>query len=171
LKTVYLSLGSNLGDRAAHLRTAVERLATEGMRIVSLSSIYETDPRDRVDQPRFLNMVVAFETKLFPLQLLSCTQKIERELGRRKSVDKGPRVIDIDILLYGHSIIRTDRLQIPHLRMAERRFVLEPLVELAPDLRHPALGGRVKDLLRFVADQGVEKWDAKKEPDAGQAPG
>jgi 2-amino-4-hydroxy-6-hydroxymethyldihydropteridine diphosphokinase len=158
LKTAYLSLGSNVGDREAHLHAALDRLAAEGVRVTGLSSIYETDPQDRLDQPRFLNMVVAIETALFPLQLLSRIQKIERALGRQRLVDKGPRTIDIDILLYGRFEIRTDQLQIPHPRMAQRRFVLEPLAELAPGLRHPSLGATVTDLLNGVGDQGVQKW-------------
>ncbi len=158
MKTAYLSLGSNVGDREAHLHAALDRLAAEGVRVTGLSSIYETDPQDRLDQPRFLNMVVAIETALFPLQLLSRIQKIERALGRQRLVDKGPRTIDIDILLYGRFEIRTDQLQIPHPRMAQRRFVLEPLAELAPGLRHPSLGATVTDLLNGVGDQGVQKW-------------
>lgn len=176
MKTAYLSLGSNIEPREVYLRAALERLEAGGIRILAESSIYETDPRDREDQPRFLNMVLAVETTLFPLQLLSRTQKIERELGRpglvhRRLVAKGPRTIDIDILLFGKFVIRTEHLQIPHPRMAERRFVLEPLVEVAPGLHHPVLGGTVRDLLRGVVGQGVRKWNSKKEPDTGQASG
>jgi 2-amino-4-hydroxy-6-hydroxymethyldihydropteridine diphosphokinase len=171
LKTAYLSLGSNLGDREAYLRAALERLGGEGIRITGQSSIYETAPQDRGDQPLFLNMVVAVQTACFPLQLLSRIQHVERALGRKRLLDKGPRTIDIDILLYGQVAIRTDRLQIPHPRMAQRRFVLEPLVELAPGIRHAALGGSLRELLPAVADQGLRKWDPKKEPDAGQASG
>lgn len=171
MKTAYLSLGSNIGSRETHLRSALDRLAANGMRVTAESSIYETDPQDLKDQPCFLNMVAAIETALFPIQLLSRIQKIERELGRQRLVDKGPRTIDIDILLYGKFVIRTDQLTVPHPRMAQRRFVLEPLAELAPGLRHPVLGGTVRDLLRGVESQGVRMWKPKKEPDAGQASG
>lgn len=171
MKTVYLSLGSNLGDREAHLREALSRLTEAGMQVVRQSSIYETDPQDRTDQPLFLNMVVEVETRLFPIQLLSRTQKIERDLGRKSKNDKGPRTIDIDILFYGKFEIHTDQIQVPHPRIAQRRFVLEPLAELVPELRHPTLGSRVGELLHRVGDQGVRKWYSKKEPGAGQAPG
>ncbi len=171
MKTVYLSLGSNLGDRESYLRAALDQLSAAGLRLNRQSSIYETDPRDREDQPKFLNMVVEMETALFPMQLLSRLQKIERDLGRRRVIDKGPRTIDIDILFYGRSIVTTERLTIPHPRLEQRRFVLEPLAELAPDLRHPVSGRKVRELLRVVGEQGVRTWGAKKEPDAGQAPG
>jgi 2-amino-4-hydroxy-6-hydroxymethyldihydropteridine diphosphokinase len=171
LKTVYLSLGSNLGDREAYLRQALQRLSGQGMLLAGKSSIYETDPQDLEDQPQFLNMVVEIETALFPMQLLSRTQRIERELGRERRTDKGPRTIDIDILFYGRFVIATDRLQIPHPRIEQRRFVLEPLAELAPNLRHPVSGKSVKELLRGVGAQGVRQWITKKEPGTGQAPG
>lgn len=171
MKTVYLSLGSNLGDREGYLRQALELLPGPGMLLTRRSSIYETDPRDREDQPQFLNMAVEIETALFPMQVLSRTQKIERELGRERLRDKGPRTIDIDILFYGRFVITTDRLQIPHPRIERRRFVLEPLAELAPHLRHPVSGKSVKELLRGVAAQGVRQWISKKEPGTGQVPG
>jgi 7,8-dihydro-6-hydroxymethylpterin-pyrophosphokinase len=116
-------------------------------------------------------MAVEIETVLFPMQLLSRTQKIERELGRERLTDKGPRTIDIDILFYGRFVIHTDRLQIPHPRIEQRRFVLEPLVELAPHLRHPVSGKSINELLRGVGAQGVRQWISKKEPGTGQAPG
>jgi 2-amino-4-hydroxy-6-hydroxymethyldihydropteridine diphosphokinase len=159
LKTAFLSLGSNLGDRRAYLQAAVERLSQTGVRLVRESSVYETDPQDLPDQPKFLNMVVEIETALFPLQLLSCAQKIERELGRQRLTEKGPRTIDIDILFYGRFVIETDRLRIPHARLEQRRFVLEPLAELAPHFRHPVHGTSINQLLRGVAGQGVRRWD------------
>jgi len=157
LKTVYLALGSNLGDRRANLASALERLATADLRIVRVSSIYETAPRDVLDQPWFLNQVAEVETSLFPRQLLARTQKIERELGRKRAQPKGPRVIDVDILLFGDAIINTPDLEVPHPRMLDRRFVLEPLAELAPDLRHPATGRSMREALAGVTDQAVKR--------------
>jgi 2-amino-4-hydroxy-6-hydroxymethyldihydropteridine diphosphokinase len=151
LKTVYLGLGSNLGDRAANLAAARERLAP----IKRASSIYETEPREMPNQPWFLNQVIEIETDLFPKQLLARTQKIERDLGRKRTVDKGPRTIDIDILLFGESVIHTAELEIPHPRLAERRFVLEPLAEIAPDLRIRNIP--IRDLLAMVATQSVRR--------------
>jgi 2-amino-4-hydroxy-6-hydroxymethyldihydropteridine diphosphokinase len=141
LKTVYLSLGSNLGDREANLRAALDRL--EPRRI---SPIYETSPVDYRTQPFFLNLVAEVETGLMPLQLLSRTQRIERELGRVREVPKGPRVIDIDILLFDARVMRTKRLEIPHPRMQDRRFVLVPLADLVPHLRHPVSGLTIEEM-------------------------
>lgn len=155
MKTVYLSIGSNLGDRAAHLAAAVEALNAPGLTVLRASPIYETEPRDLPNQPWFLNQVLEATTSLFPRQLLLRTQKIERDLGRKSGIPKGPRVIDIDILLYGNSIIHTDALEVPHPRMAERRFVLEPLAELAPDLRHPKTLRTIRELLSAVTTQKV----------------
>jgi 2-amino-4-hydroxy-6-hydroxymethyldihydropteridine diphosphokinase len=155
VKTVYLSLGSNLGDRQANLRKAVERLKAAEVHILRCSQVYETEPQDVKHQDWFLNAVVEAETELFPLQLLSRTQRIEQDLGRQRSKPGGPRIIDIDILLYGDFRIRTPQLEIPHARMAARRFVLEPLAELAPELRHPSTGGTVREMLAEVRSQKV----------------
>lgn len=143
-KRVYLSLGSNIGERAQNLERALRELEQEQIQVVKRSSIYETEPQDVAQQPWFLNMVVECEMRLFPLQLLSAIQRIEGGLGRvRGAVRRGPRTIDIDILLFANVCMETPKLTIPHPRMFERRFVLEPLVEIAPELRHP----RTKELL------------------------
>jgi 2-amino-4-hydroxy-6-hydroxymethyldihydropteridine diphosphokinase len=148
MKLVYLGLGSNLGDREANLRSAIERLEAPELRVLRVSPTYETEPMDLRDQPWFLNLVVEANTSLFPLQLLSRTGRIERELGRQRTVEKGPRTIDIDILLYGNAVVETPRLQLPHPRMIERRFVLAPLADLSPDLRHPTAHKTIRELLR-----------------------
>jgi len=145
LKTAFLSLGSNLGDREAFLNEALERLQATGVRTVRRSSIHETEPQDFHDQPWFLNMAVEVETDLAPLALLGTIQKIEAAMGRQRSIPKGPRTIDIDILFYANSIIATENLEVPHPRLTERRFVLDPLSEIAPDLRHPITGKTVRE--------------------------
>jgi 2-amino-4-hydroxy-6-hydroxymethyldihydropteridine diphosphokinase len=147
VKTVYLSLGSNMGDRQENLRTAIEQLAAAEVRVLRESPIYETEPVGLTSQRWFLNMVVEAGTELFPMQLLTRTSKIERALGRVRTVPNGPRTIDIDILLYGKATVRSSRLEIPHPRMKERRFVLVPLADLAPDLRHPVTHQTMRQLL------------------------
>lgn len=158
MKIAYLGLGSNLGDRRANLAAAIERLATSDLRVIRASSIYETEPRDVLDQPWFLNQVIEIETDLFPRQLLARMQKVEREMGRKRTIAKGPRNIDIDILLFGESVVSTPGLDIPHPRMTERRFVLEPLAELAPDLRHPKTRRTMRELLARVGDQKLRRF-------------
>ena len=155
MHTVYLSLGSNVGDRQRHLDAALELLRAAGVDIVRVSRVYETEPQDLRAQPWFLNLVAEAQTRLFPLQLLRATQRVERKLGRKRVVEKGPRTIDIDILLFGGFVVDTEELQIPHPRMAARRFVLEPLAELAPDLRHPVTHASVREMLDAVLDQGA----------------
>jgi 2-amino-4-hydroxy-6-hydroxymethyldihydropteridine diphosphokinase len=161
LTTVYLSLGSNLGDRALNLALARKHLEAEDVRILRASSIYETAPRDLTAQPWFLNQVIEAETSLFPRQLLHRVLKVERAMGRKRTAPKGPRVIDVDILLFGASTVSTPELDIPHPRMAERRFVLEPLAELAPDLRHPVMLKSVREMLAKVMDQAVRRHPAE----------
>jgi 2-amino-4-hydroxy-6-hydroxymethyldihydropteridine diphosphokinase len=155
VKTVYLALGSNLGDREARLREAVEHLEAAEVHILRRSPVYETEPQDLRDQGWFLNAVLEAETALFPMQLLARTQKIEREMGRRRARIGGPRSIDVDILLYGNFVIHTPQLEIPHPRMTQRRFVLKPLATLAPDLRHPVTGKTVREMLADIQGQRV----------------
>ena len=144
-KTVYLSLGSNLGNRAANLNVAIERLRELGqVRVVS--SFYETEPVDLANQPWFLNCAVALETEMMPRRLLRSVMGIEQVLGRRRLQVKGPRTIDIDILLFGNSVVDTAELIIPHPALHERRFVLEPLNEIAAEVRHPVLKQTIREL-------------------------
>lgn len=148
-KTVFLSLGSNLGDRAANLETAIQHLAELG-RIVARSSLYETEPVEVERQPWFLNCVVAMETELMPRQFLSRVLAIEQKMGRRRLQPKGPRTIDIDVLLFGASVVETPALTVPHPAMHQRRFVLEPLVEIAPDVRHPVFKRTAREMLEAL---------------------
>jgi len=152
-KRAYLSLGSNLGDRAANLEAAIERLGEPGT-VVARSALYETEPVEMEQQPWFLNCVVAIETELMPKQFLARILGIEQKMGRRRTEPKGPRTIDIDILLFGGSIVDTATLTIPHPAMHQRRFVLEPLAEIAPELRHPALKKTVREMLDALPVRG-----------------
>ena len=155
MKLAYLSLGSNLGDREHNLAAALKRLPAPDLRILRVSSTYETEPVDYTAQRWFLNLVVEAETGLFPMQLLARVGKIERALGRVRTVPKGPRTIDIDILLYGNAVVRGAKLEIPHPCMHERRFVLAPLADLAPDLRHPVTHRTVREMLEAAPQQVV----------------
>jgi len=157
VKTVYLSLGSNVGERERMLQQALDRLHAPELRIRRLSSVYETEPQGDKKQPWFLNLAAEAETSLFPRQLLARTRKTELHLGRRRLVARGPRTIDIDILLYGDSVIETAELVVPHPRMSERRFVLEPMVELAPELRHPVGRRTMRELLAAVRGQTANR--------------
>ncbi len=162
-KQVYLSLGSNVGDRAANLNTAIQNLGSLG-EVVAVSSFYETEPVELTSQPWFLNCALQLNTEKMPRQLLSGVLALERKMGRRRLQKKGPRNIDIDILLFGNSIVEAKGLTIPHPAMHERRFVLEPLAEIAPEVRHPVFKTTVRELRDALpAGQAV-----KRNPDAGR---
>ena len=150
---VYLSLGSNLGDRRKNLERALRRLEQRSISIVRRSSFYETEPTDFEKQPWFLNLVVEAKTDLSPHHLLAVCKRIEVDLGRRPGRRFGPRSIDIDILLYGRTSIDTEDLVVPHPRMRQRRFVLAPLTEIAHDLTDPRDEERFDNVLNGL-DEG-----------------
>lgn len=162
-QTAYLSLGSNLANRAGNLREAIRRL-NEATTVLAISSFYETEPVEVPDQPWFLNCVVAIETGKTPQALLKGLLFIEEAMGRVRNRAKGPRVIDIDIVLFGDRIVDEPGLQIPHPAMHERRFVLEPFAEIAPEARHPILGKTARELLGEIeAGEIVRRIDPVKE--------
>jgi 2-amino-4-hydroxy-6-hydroxymethyldihydropteridine diphosphokinase len=154
---VYLSLGSNVGAREACLRDALSRLSATG-RVVAVSSFYETEPVEFTSQPWFLNCAVALETEQSPQQLMAMILRIEEEMGRRRLQKKGPRSIDIDILMFDDIVMDSKELTIPHPAMRERRFVLEPLAEIAPNAVHPVFKKTVSELREALpACQAVRK--------------
>jgi 2-amino-4-hydroxy-6-hydroxymethyldihydropteridine diphosphokinase len=155
-KFAYLSLGSNLGDRAANLKSAIDRLHEFG-EVAAVSSFYETDPVEVLAQPWFLNCVVKLQTENTPGELLAGILAIEHEMGRERKQKKGPRIIDIDILLFGSSIIKSQGLTVPHPAMHERRFVLEPLAEIAGELQHPLLKRTILELWETLPKGQVVK--------------
>lgn len=162
MKTVYLSLGANEGDRAGNIAKAIQELSTNGVGVARQSSLYETEPVN-ARGGWFLNCVVKVESEKMPRELMDMLLRIERSLGRDRNANAGgnaaglkdARTIDLDILLYGSSVIRTPELEIPHPRMAERRFVLVPLAEISPGIRHPTLQRTIAELLADTQDRSV----------------
>jgi 2-amino-4-hydroxy-6-hydroxymethyldihydropteridine diphosphokinase len=157
----YLSIGSNLGDRAKNLGTAIAFLAPQ-VQILMQSSIYQTEPWGYFDQPSFLNQVIKTETALEPFDLFNYLQGIESQMGRQETFRFGPRLIDLDILFYDDLILDTPNLTIPHPRIQERAFVLIPLAEIAPGLNHPVLGKTIQQLKMSVEPNSVELFQSVK---------
>ena len=155
----YLSLGSNLGDRALNLHKANTHLDPKVQSILR-SSIYETDPWGYADQPAFLNQVIKAETSLEPLELLAFIKEIEVSMGRQETFRFGPRLIDLDILFYDDLVLDTPKLTIPHPRILERAFVLIPLAEIAPDLHHPILNKTIQELKTSVDPSSIELFQS-----------
>jgi 2-amino-4-hydroxy-6-hydroxymethyldihydropteridine diphosphokinase len=159
MTTVYLSLGSNIGDRAKNIARAIEALNARGVPVTRESSLYETEPLEIRQQPWFLNCAVEAQTELTPERLMAVLLEIEREMGRERLIPKGPRLIDMDILLYGSEIVREPGLEIPHPRMAERKFVLIPLAEIAGEVNHPVSMMTIAEMLEAIADRSeVKMW-------------
>jgi 2-amino-4-hydroxy-6-hydroxymethyldihydropteridine diphosphokinase len=157
--TAYLGLGSNLGDRQANLDRALEFLG-QRLRVKKVSSVYDSEPVGNIEQPRFLNLVCEVVTNLPPKSLLALAKGIENKLGRIGGPSGAPRTIDIDILLYGEEVMETPELTIPHPRMTKRAFVLVPLAEIAPEVKHPVTGQTAKEMLKAASEvQGVFKWE------------
>ena len=161
MELIYLALGTNLGDRSANLSAVRSALAPQ-VQVQRASPVYETEPWGVLDQPRFLNQVLEVETTLEPLDLLRFLKQLEADLGRKPGIRYGPRLIDLDIILFGHRVVSLPELNIPHPRLAERAFVLVPLMDLAPDLRHPVLGKTIRELLLAVDASGVNRYSIKR---------
>jgi 2-amino-4-hydroxy-6-hydroxymethyldihydropteridine diphosphokinase len=155
MATVYLALGSNIGNRQQNLREAIRLLGESAVHIAKISSVYETEPVDYLDQPWFLNAVLEAQTDLPAAQLLATLRSIESQMGSKKAFAKGPRLMDLDILLYNDATIDTPDLQVPHPRMLQRNFVLVPLAEIAPALRHPSWPAAAAELLSRSPDSSL----------------
>ena len=153
----YLSLGSNLGDRRENLIKAIHLLMNKGIKITKISSIYLTQPVEFLEQNWFYNLVVEAEAKFQPFELLNLIKEIEKEMGRKTVIKKGPRNIDIDIILAEERIIKSEKLRIPHPKMHLRNFVLAPLNEISPDVIHPELNKNIKTLFAQSQDNSVVK--------------
>ena len=154
---IYLGLGSNVGDSEALLRSALAELDSPDCRLLRVSSLYETEPIGFREQAWFLNLAAEFETELPPRELLHRMQKIEKVMGRTRTVENGPRTIDLDILLYGDLVMKSEGLEIPHPRYRERRFTLAPLAELNPGLRDPVTGLTMSEMLASLTGQTARK--------------
>jgi 2-amino-4-hydroxy-6-hydroxymethyldihydropteridine diphosphokinase len=163
LAVIYLGLGTNLGDRAANLRAALRELGSRALQIDAISSVYETAPVGFLEQPDFWNIVVRAATTLEPPALMSAILDTEYALGRQRTFRNAPRSIDVDILLYDDRSIGTDDLVVPHPRMLERMFVLMPLIEIAPDLRHPVTRRRFTEAVAEVTPQRVDRIMSSEE--------
>ena len=160
MQAIYLGLGTNLGDRAANLQAAVIGLAKE-LVITAVSPLYQTAPWGVTDQPDFINMCLAAETALSPIELLNFIKDLEVEIGRLPSKRWGPRLIDIDLLFYANQILETENLKIPHPELAERAFVLCPLADIAPNFVHPVLRQTIAALAAKVGDEGIRPFAPK----------
>ncbi|MFJ7978554.1 2-amino-4-hydroxy-6-hydroxymethyldihydropteridine diphosphokinase [Peribacillus sp. JNUCC 23] len=159
----FLSIGSNVGDRSEYIKEAIRLLHEEKeVKVLQTSSLYETAPIGYIDQPQFLNAVILVNTGLSAVELLNVCQEIERKLGRKREIRWGPRTLDLDILLYNHENIETERLSVPHPRMVGRAFVLVPLLEINPTIMLPTTDTPLNDILEKLEDkEGVQLWKQK----------